>query len=337
MPKPLIGIAGLGGTIAMKPARPGEAPVPGLSADDLVAAAPGLDDVATLTTTQIANVASPSLTLNNLLDTLEWARAQVRDEDGPAARGVVVTHGTDTLEESAFLLDLLWNEEAPLVITGAMRSAAMAGADGPANLLASVQVAASEEARGLGVLVCLNDTVHLGSRVRKTGSMAVETFMSPGTGPIGQVIQGEFGPRWRPLSDERRVLVDPPRGVINVPLLGTGLDDDGSVIRAVSELDVPAIVVEGFGVGHASVPVRDALVDALGKGIVPILVTRTHRGGTGTRLYGYPGSEQDMIERGVVMGGFLTGPQARILAHLMFASGASPDDVRAEIAERGKV
>lgn len=326
-----IGIAGLGGTIAMKPARPGEPPTPGLSADDLVAAVPGLADVAEFTTTQIANVGSPSVTLDHLLDTLDWAREQVAG----GAAGIVLTHGTDTLEESAFLLDLLWDRDEPLVLTGAMRTAGMAGADGPANLLAAVQTAASDDARGLGVLTCLNDTVHLAARATKSASMSVETFASPGTGPVGYVVEGAFRPRWRPVEARRAPLAVPSRGTIAVPLIGTGLDDDGSLLRLVAGSGVRALVLSAFGVGHVSEPVADTLEEVLAAGVLPVVASRTARGGTATRLYGFPGSESDLLARGVPLAGHLSGPKARLLVHVMLAAGASPDEVRAELAARG--
>ncbi len=326
-----IGIGGLGGTIAMKPAAPGEAPTPGLSAGDLVAAVPGLADVAEIVTHQIANVASPSLTLDHLLDTFAWARGLV----DAGAGGVVLTHGTDTLEESAFLLDLLWDRDAPVVLTGAMRSAGMAGAEGPAYLLAAAQTAVSEDARGLGVLACLNDTVHLAARVTKTASMSVETFAAPGVGPLGYVVEGVFRPRWRPVGPRRPSLAVPRRGTVSVPLVESAFDDDGSLIRLVAGSGVRALVVSAGGVGHVSEKVADVLEEVLGAGVLPVVASRTVRGGTARRLYGFRGSESDLLDRGIPLAGHLSGRKARLLVHVMLAAGASQAEVRTELAARG--
>jgi L-asparaginase len=142
-------------------------------------------------------VPSADLTFAQVLDVV---RAASRAVVGEGARGVVVTQGTDTLEETSFLADLVWPHEEPLVFTGAMRNPTLAGADGPANLLASVLTAGSGEARGLGALVVFNDEIHAPRWVRKAHSTSTATFVSPNVGPIGQVIEGRV-----------RVLARPPR------------------------------------------------------------------------------------------------------------------------------
>lgn len=328
---PLVGVGALGGTIAMVPAKPGEAVSPGLTAEDLIASAPGLENVARLSSQQIANVASPSITMDDLRAAFAWANLMVM---GQGADGIVLTHGTDTLEETAYLLDLVWEHEQPIVVTGAMRSAKMAGADGPANLLAAVQTAASPRARGLGVLTCLNDTVHLGSRVVKSASMAVETFEAPGAGPVGRVVEGEFRPMWAPLG-RHKPLPMPQEGGIKVPVIEAGLDDDATAVRMLLDAGVPGLVVAGCGVGHVSVPVADALEEAI-KGSIPVVVaSRTLRGGTGEHLYGYPGSEEDLINRGIIMGGVLSARKSRLLLHVLLSDGANVDRVREEFKTRG--
>ena len=329
---PRIAVGGLGGTIAMKPAQSGEGASPGLTAEDLVAAVPELASLARIETRSLANVASPSLTCNNLLETLAWADGAVRD----GVRGVVVTHGTDTLEESSFLLDLLWPHEAPLVFTGAMRSARMAGAEGPANLLAAVQVANSAEARGMGVLACLNDTVHIASRVTKTASMALETFAAPGYGPLGQVVEGVFRRDWLPAAARLAPLAPPPPGPILAAMLEAPFDDDGRLIELVHGAGYRGLVIAGAGVGHASVPATEAITRAIADGVVVVVASRTLRGGTARRLYGYPGSESDLISRGAIMAGTLSARKARLLLHVLLGNGASREAIAAEFAARGQ-
>src|SRR5690625_3100794 len=196
MKLPHIAIVALGGTICMT-ADDGGGVVPQLSADDLVAAVPGLAEHATLHSETLLQVPSSALDFANMHQVLGWARQQI--EQG--AQGVVITQGTDTLEETAFFLDLYWQHPQPLVLTGAMRSPQMAGADGPANLLAAVLTAASATARRRGVLVVMNDLVHAARRVRKEHTLAVDAFVSPNGGPLAAVVEQQM--RWFPTDGGR--------------------------------------------------------------------------------------------------------------------------------------
>src|SRR5690625_1220843 len=150
---PILSVAAMGGTIAMTAPAPGRAAQPVLDADALLDGVPGLGALAAVRATSVCTKPSPSIDVADVLTALGWARAQVDD----GARGVVVTHGTDTLEETAYLLDLLWDRPEPLVLTGAMRQADLPSADGTANVLAAARVALAPEARERGVLVVLND------------------------------------------------------------------------------------------------------------------------------------------------------------------------------------
>lgn len=338
----LIAVAGVGGTIAMESSAAGQGATPALGAGSLVAAVPGLTDPVPsvpqgvrLTTTEIANVASPSVTLGHVRDVYAWAHAQV---EGGAA-GVVVTHGTDTLEESAFLLDLFWDRPEPLVVTGAMRAASAAGADGPANLLAAVRTAASADARGQGVLVVLDDEVHLASRATKTDSMAVSTFGSPGFGPLGHVVEGEYRPAWaqleRPEPLDASVLATLEESV-RVPLVEAGLAEDGDTIARLADSGVRALVIAGGGVGHVSAAAAEVVGRVVADGVLVVMAARTASGGTARALYGYPGAEVDLRRRGVVQAGRLSARKARLLLHVLTSSGADRDEVAARFARWGR-
>ena len=178
-----VAVYGLGGTIAMTSGADGTA-TPGLSAEQLTAAIPGLGALdIDLDVVDFRSVPSASLSFDDLIELAAVIRTSPAD-------GIVITQGTDTLEESAYLLDLIARDDRPVVVTGAMRHAAMAGADGPANLYAAVRVAADPAAGGLGCLVVFNDEIHAASRVRKTHSTSTGTFASPNGGPLGYVIEG---------------------------------------------------------------------------------------------------------------------------------------------------
>lgn len=327
---PVVAIGAMGGTIAMKPATP-HAPVsPGLDAHDLIATVPRLTDVVELRVENICNIPSPSITVAEVLQALHFARRAVAD----GARGVVLTHGTDNLEETAYLLDLLWDQDAPIVVTGAMRSALMPGADGPANLLAAAVTASSRQARGLGVLTCLSDTVHLAARVTKTSSMAMETFGSPGFGPVGRMVEGAFRLHWRPEPTRPPALPEPAAGPVSVALLEVAFADDGRLIPLVQQAGFGGVVVAGSGVGHVSEAAADAVADAIANGMTVVVASRTASGGTANASYGYRGSEAHLIENGVIMAGDLSPRKARLLLHVLLSAGQSTDDIRERFATR---
>jgi L-asparaginase len=323
-------VASLGGTITMTPASGGGAVTPSLKAADLVAAVPGLDDVAELSVATLRTDPGAWLTPTDVVGVAEWARAQVT---GAGVDGVVVVQGTDTIEETAYLLDLYWDRPEPLVVSGAMRAPSAAGADGPANLLAATVVAGSPSARDRGVLVVLNDDVHAAVRVRKTDTVALHTFGSGPFGPVGRVHERRVtfagGPaRWPalPLPVAGRA----PR----VALLETHLGDRGDLLRLVADDGYDGVVLAGFGAGHVSA----ALAEVVGK-VVPrcpvVLASRTGGGPVLTGTYGFVGSEQDLLARGVLPAGWLDPRKARLLLWALLAAGADAETVRAAVTARG--
>lgn len=278
-------------------------------------------------------VPSADLTFAQVLDVVRAASRAV----GEGARGVVVTQGTDTLEETAWLADLVWAHEEPLLFTGAMRNPTLAGADGPANLLASVLAAASDEARGLGALVVFNDEIHAPRWVRKTHSTSTATFASPNVGPIGQVIEGRVRVLARPPRRDRVSLealsADGSGGSAlrldeaRVALYTAGLEDDGLLLRGIADTHA-GLVIGGYGVGH----VPSGLAPVLGElaAVMPVvLASRTGAGSVLRHTYGAIGSEVDLQRRGLINAGLLGPYKARVLLRLLLASGAD----RAEIVK----
>ncbi|MEU8298403.1 asparaginase [Micromonospora sp. NPDC048909] len=313
-----IALITLGGTIAMggvDRSRPGV--VTRLTGADLTAAVPGLDELGVpLEVRDVHAVPSANLTYRQLLDVVDDASRAVAG----GATGVVVTQGTDTLEESAFLTDLVWPHAAPLVFTGAMRNPTLAGADGPANLLAAARVAAAPAARDLGVLVVVNDEVHAARWVRKTHSTSTATFASPNAGPIGQVIEGEVRVLTRPRRRDPLPPVDPDRlDATRVALYPVTLDDDGLLLTGVADTH-HGLVVAGFGVGHVPSALAPVLGDLAGR--MPVLLTsRSGAGSVLRQTYGAVGSETDLQRRGLLNGGLLDPYKARVLLRLLLAAG----------------
>ncbi len=183
---PRLSIATLGGTVSMRAGAVGGGVTPSLDCERQLLQVPQLREMAQLNVASLCLLPSASLDFATLLEVLAWARGEV--ERG--AQALVLSQGTDSLEETAYFLDLLWPFEVPLVMTGAMRSASQPGNDGPANVLAAAQVALAKDSHGRGVLVVMNDQVHCAARVRKTASLAMAAFESPGCGPLGDVVEG---------------------------------------------------------------------------------------------------------------------------------------------------
>ena len=329
MSKPRVAVGSLGGTITMT-SDGATAVTPTLLAADLVAAVPALADAAALQTQTLAVLPGASLSHADVLGALAWARGAVDD----GAEGVVLVQGTDTLEETAYLLDLFWDRPQALVVTGAMRSPQQAGSDGPANLLAAVLTAAQRDSDGLGVLVVLNDEVHAAVRVAKGHSMAVDAFHSPVFGPLGRLVESRVVYGNRPNRQPHLPMSVTTAAEPRVALLTTHLGDRGELLQLVLDAGYDGVVLAGLGVGHVSATVAE-LVGKAAEHVPVVLGSRVGAGPTATRTYGFAGSESDLIARGAVPAGWLTPVKARLLLWSLLRLGCSPSRVGAEFADRG--
>lgn len=323
----------LGGTIAMTSAGEGRGVAPALTGAQLVAAVPALAHLdVTVQVEDFRTLPGASLSFDDLLD-LARAIARYSDE---GVTGVVVTQGTDTIEESAYLLDVVHTSPVPLVVTGAMRNPTMAGADGPANLLSAVTVAASTAARGTGCIVVMNDEIHAARSVRKTHATSVAAFTSPGAGPIGAVVEGDVR-MWR--SPNRFVLDGATgRGArrgARVALATATLGDDGELLRSIADR-VDGLVVAGFGAGHVPAAFVPILEDLAARRPV-VLTSRTGAGSVLRATYGFAGSERDLLDRGLLSAGSLDPLKARVLLQLLLLGGAERAAIAAAMAVAGGI
>ena len=317
-----VEVLSLGGTIVMSEDSRGESARPDDAAGARLLAAVGGD--VELRPRSLANTSSSDVRPHHLRAVLEHARAAV---DAGAA-GAVLTHGTDTLEETAFLLDRYWDREAPLVVTGAMRPASALGADGPANLRDAVRTAMAPSARGLGVLVVFDGHVHAADRVVKTSSRSVSAFASEPAGPLAIVGAEDLRLLHLPLPRGPRTAGSPPDRFPAVPLLTAGLDEDLALLDHVPAGAIAGLVVDGVGMGHVSPAAMPRLRGLLGAGVPVVVAARPFGGGTSTHHYGYPGSEVDLLDAGAVMAGLLPAPKARLLLQVLLAEGAPADGIR---------
>ena len=316
----------LGGTIGYAAGREADDGEDGrlarLGPDALLAAVPGLDRLdATLEVHAAEPVPSASLTFQQLAD---LARDAADACDAGAADAVVMVQGTDTLEESAYLLDLLWDRPEPVVLTGAMRNPTLAGADGPANLLAAVSVAADPQFRELGAVVVLADEVHSARTVQKVHTTRPHAFGSPDRGPLGVVVEGRPTLVQQPMAT--RVTLRPTGPLsARVPVLTVGLDEDPAVLAALAGV-ADGLVVAALGGGHVPGRLAEPLGE-LAKRAPVVLASRVSAGRVLTDTYRAPGSESDLLGRGLVWSGFLGAAKARVLLMTTLAcAGVSVPD-----------
>ncbi len=301
-----------GGTISMKidPATGGA--IPALSGREILSFDPTLADLAEIEVMDFARLPGPHWTPAQMMELSELTRTQLARPD---LDGIVVTHGTDTLEETAYLVDLRHLSPKPIAFVGALRNASELGYDGPANLRAALRTVIEPDAQRQGVLVVLNGLIHAASAVTKSDTQALETFVSPVFGPLGMVDADRV---LFARSLPRRATIDTAQLEARVDLLITYAGFDGRFIDASREGGAQGLVLEGTGRGNVPPAALEALDRFLGGGGTVVLSTRCAQGRV-LDTYAYEGSGYDLRRRGVLFAGALPGPKARV--HLMLALG----------------
>jgi L-asparaginase len=254
---------------------------------------------------------------------LHALRARVLAAMG-SADAVVVTQGTDTLEETAYLFDRWQEWPKPLVFTGAMRNPSLPSPDGPGNLALALLAATSPDLAEAGVLVALADEVHQATWVEKGWSQRVFAFTSPAAGPLAQHAEGSLRVLWRPLPHRHFPSADLGQRVALLrTFLGMGPED-------VPEGPLAGLVVEGMGAGHVPERILPALDRLLAAGTVVVSVPRPAVGTAARKTYAFPGSERDLLARGVLMG---TGPGVKARIRLWLALSSRPRPQPEELAD----
>lgn len=316
MEQKTIQIIFTGGTISMEIDPTIGAAVPALSGHQILSTVSHLDAHITTRVLDYAQMPGPHVTPQIMWDLSQLIRRYLED---PEIDGVVVTHGTDTLEETAYFLELTLASEKPVVVTGAMRNASELGFDGPANLRDAILVAANPAARGLGVLVCLNEQILAASEATKTHTEEAGTFQSPNFGPLGIVDMGKVlfyrRPIWRQFIDAERV-----EDRVDMFKMYTGADD--RLLRYAVDTGAQGLVVEALGRGNVPPAVVPGIAYALDRGLPVIITSRALRGRV-LDAYGYEGAGKRLRNMGVIFADYLGSPKARI--KLMLALGATHD------------
>jgi L-asparaginase len=311
-----------GGTISMKHDPEIGAAVPALSGQEILDAVPGADEVADVEVMDFGRYPGPHMTPRLMMN----LSLQVRETlSRPDIDGVVITHGTDTLEETAYLLDLTVASEKPVTFVGAMRNSSELGWDGPSNLLSAMRVATSDSARGLGVIVVMNETALAASEATKTHTESFDAFQSPEFGPLGVVDKGEV---IITRSPRKRAHLDTPEIVEPVWLVKMGAGFDSTLINACIEAGAKGLVVEALGRGNVPPESVQGITRATSADIPVVLVSRCLRGRV-YESYGYAGGGKHLRNLGVIFADFLNGQKARIKLSLALSLARKPSEIRA--------
>ncbi|MFL6274421.1 MAG: asparaginase [Blastocatellia bacterium] len=311
-----------GGTISMKHDAALGAAVPALSGSEILALVEGVDEVADVEVIEFGRYPGPHMTLPRMMQLSGVVCAALERKD---IGGVVITHGTDTLEETAYLLDLTTASDKPVVLVGALRNSSEMGWDGPPNLLSAMRVAAADGARGLGVLVAMNDTILAASEATKTHSESFDAFQSPDFGPLGIVDRGEVIIR-RPSVKRRHLPVTEIVEPVFLIKLASGVD--ATLIDAATDAGARGLVIEALGRGNVPPATLAGLRRAVERGLPVVLVSRCLRGRV-FDSYGYEGGGKQLRQLGIIFADFLNGQKARIKLSLALSLTDDPDEIRA--------
>jgi L-asparaginase len=321
----MIAMVFTGGTISMRVDPLAGGAVPALDARDILAAARGIEDVAPLRIEEWGRFPGPHMDVERM-----WAlRARLIELVAePEIDGVVVTHGTDTIEETAYLIARSVLTPKPIVFTGAMRNLSELGWDGPSNLVDSVRVASHADAQGYGVLLVMNGCAYSALDVTKAHTHMLDAFESPGLGPVAEV--DDEAVIFRRALPLQRAVLTPPALATPVDIIGAWAGADARLLDAVLP-SARGIVIAALGRGNVPPPMADALGRWREEGKPVVITSRTGRGRVG-QTYGYAGGGRRLGELGTIFAGGARPTQARIDLMLALGAGLSGDALRAVFA-----
>lgn len=317
---PRISVLATGGTIATAPDAMGTAAT-ALGAADVASAAGAVSNVEIVERDVLAR-SSRAMTPPDMLTVARAVEEELADEH---ADGVVVTHGTDTLEETAYLLSLVCTPKAPIVLTGAMRRPEQPGADGPANVTAAITAATHSPLSRLGPVVVIGDEIHAARWVTKAHTARPAAFASPEAGPVGSIAEGRVH-LTLPTVSEEQPLGRPDGMTHRVELLQAAAGMDGLLVGAAAAV-ADGLVVAGTGGGHVPPPMAEALVREASTGVPVVLGSRVEAGPVLRSTYSGTGSETHLLAHGVLPAGRLSPVKARLRLLVSLELGLSATDV----------
>ncbi|MCF8262140.1 MAG: asparaginase [Melioribacteraceae bacterium] len=311
-----IKIVFTGGTFSMKVDEVTGGAVPHFHGNELLDMIPELNSLAKISMYEFGIYPGPHMTPDLIFELANKVRRFAEDDD---IDGIIVTHGTDTLEESSYLLDLVIKTEKPIVFIGAMKTSSEPDWDGPKNMLDAVHICNNPNSRNMGVLVCLDGEINAASEVTKTHTEDLETFRSLDFGSLGFVDRGRVVFNRTPMKLEH---IETPGVNSNVHLIKTYVGMDERMFKFSADSKIEGLVVEAMGVGNVPPKAFDGIKYVMSKGIPVVLVSRCPSGET-MDIYGYPGAGKWLKKEGVIFVEYLNGQKARI--KLMLCLGKTTD------------
>lgn len=310
-----------GGTIAMKIDEKVGGAVPGVDSSDLVKMVEDVSKVTEIETIDFANIPSPHMTPGIMLKLSKVVKDNISRED---ISGVVITHGTDTLEETAYFLDLTVASEKPIILVGSMRNNSELGYDGAANIASAIYAAISAESKDKGVLVVMNNEIHSAVDVIKTNTVAADTFKSPEFGPLG-IVENERPIYYRNLLARDHIETDKIENKVALIKLAAGME--GDIIDFYIERGYKGLVIEALGSGNVPPAVAPGIKKAIDKQIPVVIVSRCITGRV-VPAYGYEGGGKQLEDMGVILGGNASGQKARIKLMLILGITDIIDEIK---------
>lgn len=315
--QPVVTLIATGGTIAMKIDPVKKAPVPAISGEDLLATVPEVAQYAKVEVNNLSNVPS------DYMDPVRWMALTKAVQDAlarPDVAGVIVSHGTDTLEETAYWLDLTVKSDKPVVLIGAQRNASEPDFDGPHNLLAAVRIAVAPQAKSKGVMLAMNSQINAARDVTKTHTSSVETFKSGDFGFLGVVDFDRVTFSRSPLRRQFIQLRSDQMPEVEIVSMYGGAD--GKLLRSAVDNGVKGIVVQALGWGNMNIPMFNAVKYALSKNVAVVISTRVPNGRV-LPNYGFEGGGKTLADAGAVLADDLSPAKARILLMLLLQDGVA--------------
>lgn len=301
-----------GGTIAMKVDPNLHAAIPALNADEIISSVTNIKKFSELETLNFSNLPSPHITPAIMMELAGIVKTNLLRED---ITGIVITHGTDTLEETAYMLDLILNNEKPVVIVGAMRNYSELGYDGSSNLSAAICTAISQKAKNKGVLVVMNNEVNAAREVTKTNTLSLDTFKSPEFGPLG-IVDNDEVIFYRDITSHQHIDTDRIENKVALVKCVPGMESD--IIHFYIKSGYKGIVIEALGRGNVPPAMMMGITKAIKEGIPVAMVSRCNTGRV-LDTYGYDGGGRHLRDVGVIFGGNLPGHKARIKLMLILS------------------
>ncbi|WP_049995821.1 asparaginase [Halococcus sediminicola] len=312
-----ITVLSTGGTIASTPAEDGA--TPSKSGADLIAVVPELESYADIEAAGVVQTPSFDMGIESLTALAEQTRTTIDD----GADGVVITHGTDTMEESAYYLDLVLDLSEPVVFTGSQRRSDETSPDGPNNLLTAVRAASHERFHGAGgVYIAFDEELHAACDVTKGHTSDLSAFVSPDKCPVARFTRDDVRVHRDPGSRSDSISVTATSA--DVPVVKTGIGVGARQLNSALEAGVDGIVVEGTGLGNTTSALGDAIDEAL-EANVPVVITSRCQGGAVAPVYGTPGGGKTLRLHGVINGGDLPAHKARLKLMLLIEEFGTDD------------